>query len=138
MKLYDILRLAKDPYYEAIVLDTDFTYSVRVPSFKSGLAHDMNGEIFCAFVEELTKKVRVIDISRHNAFTVSWTKLIERNMDKFRAFSAENWVADLTEKDECMFTVQWIKYLDYCMTTVRSDEHFATMLEFVQSLDPVQ
>ena len=86
------------------------------------------------FCNGIIKKVNVIHINNDD-LTVNWTELIERNMDKFRAFTKENWYENCQYEDDIdEFIYQWINEIHQYMAGNVSIDFYIELNKLVDSL----
>lgn len=125
IRLYDLLSLSESDY------DTyDTKYDVEVTVCWIGEESD-NYDKFC---NEIIKKVNVIKINK-DMIMVDWNKLIERNMDKFKEFTKENWYETHQYDDDVdEFIYQWIKEIHYYMAGYVSEDFYENLVELVKNL----
>lgn len=87
------------------------------------------------FCNGIIKKVNVIEINKYS-LTVNWSKLIERNMDKFKKFTAEHWYESCQYEDDVdEFVYQWINEIHQYMAGNVSMDFYETLNELVESLE---
>ena len=128
MKLYDFLKVSQSDYDTE---DTIYCATVTVCYNDEDEAED-SYEKFCI---ELMKKVE-IDQQFGDALIVKWTELIQNNMDKFRAFTAENWKENCQYEDnDDEFIYQWINEIHHYMAGYVSEDFYDELLKLVESLN---
>lgn len=123
--LYDFLSLSECDY------DTyDTKYDVEVTVCWIGEESD-NYDKFC---NEIIKKVNIIKINR-DMIMVDWNELIERNIDKFKEFTRENWYETHQYEDDIdEFIYQWIREIHYYMAGYVSEDFYENLVELVSNL----
>ena len=127
--LYEIMKMSECDYD---TYDTEYDTCVTV-CFIADEDEEDNYDKFC---NGIIKKVNVVKIVPDSHLVCDWTKLIKTNMDKFRAFTKENWYEDCQyEDDEDEFIYQWIKEIDSYMAGYVSEDFYETLVEFVDSLE---
>ena len=126
IKLYDSISMAEKDF------DTyDTKYDVLVT-----VCHiDEECDEYDKFCNCIIKKVNVVKI-HGDALTVDWCELIERNIIKFRMFTAENWYENCQyEDDEDEFIYQWINEINQYMAGYVSIDFYFKLNKFVDSLE---
>lgn len=123
--LYDFLSLSECDY------DTyDTKYDAEVTVCWIGEESD-NYDKFC---NEIIKKVNIVKINR-DMIMVNWSELIERNIDKFKEFTRENWYETHQYEDDIdEFIYQWIKEIHYYMAGYVSEDFYENLVELVKNL----
>lgn len=87
------------------------------------------------FCNEIIKKVNVVEINEYSV-TVNWSELIEKNIDKFKKFTAEHWYENCQyENDEDEFVYQWIEEIHQYMAGNVSIDFYKTLNELVENLE---
>lgn len=87
------------------------------------------------FCNEIIKKVNVVEINEYSV-TVNWSELIEKNIDKFKKFTAEHWYESCQyEDDEDEFVYQWIEEIHQYMAGNVSIDFYKTLNELVENLE---
>ena len=128
MKLYEIMKLSQDDYD---TYDTVYDAEVTVCYIDEEDAED-NYDKFCI---ELMKKVEVEKIVPESHLIVKWTELITNNMEKFRAFTAENWYESCQyEDDEDEFIYQWINEIHQYMAGNVAEDFYDELVKLVETL----
>lgn len=112
MTIYDYMKM-----HEGNGLDVD-TYDVE---YDAGVTICIDADMedsedsYDRFCIGLVKLVEIDKVSSNaftcKWFTCKWSKLIEDNMELFKAFSLEHWIEQY-EDDEEEFIYQWIRELD--------------------------
>lgn len=123
--LYDFLSLSECDY------DTyDTKYDVEVTVCWIGEESD-NYDKFC---NEIIKKVNIVKINR-DMIMVNWSEFIERNIDKFKEFTKENWYETHQYEDDIdEFIYQWIREIHYYMAGYVSEDFYSNLVELVRNL----
>lgn len=127
MKLYDFLKISQNDF------DTEDTIYCAVVTvcYIDEEDIDDNYDKFCI---ELMKKVEV-EKQIGDALLVRWTELIQNNMEKFRAFTAENWYESCQyEDDDDEFIYQWINEIHQYMAGNVSEDFYDELVKFVETL----
>ena len=128
MKLYEIMGLTENDYD---TYDTVYDAVVTVCYIAENEATD-NYDRFCI---ELMKKAEVEKING-DALIVKWTELIQNNMEKFRAFTKENWYENCQyEDDEDEFIYQWINEIHQYMAGNVDEDFYDELVKLVDSLE---
>ena len=128
MKLYDFIKLTEKDYDTE---DTVYCATVTV----CFIEENKNNDSYEKFCIELMKKVEVEKVF-DNAILVKWTDLIQNNMEKFRAFSAENWYESCQyENDDDEFIYQWINEIDSYMAGYVAEDFYNELVKFVATLE---
>lgn len=123
--LYDYLMMAKNDFD---TYDTDYEAEVTVCYI------DKENDEYDKFCNGIIKKVNVVEISAYS-LTVNWSNLIERNIDKFKNFTAEHWYEDCQYEDDINeFIYQWINEIHHYMVGSVSEDFYLVLNEFVDSL----
>lgn len=124
--LYEYLEMAQSDF------DTyDTQYDAEVTVCYIGEETDE----YDKFCNSIIKKVNVVEINR-NSLTVNWSEFIERNMGKFKKFTAENWYENCQYEDDIdEFVYQWINEIHQYMAGSVSFDFYSTLNEFVDSLE---
>lgn len=127
MTLYEFLNATKrdwDTY------DTEYCAEVTVCHIEE---EDDNYDRFC---NGICKKVEFVEQTGDCRATVKWTELIRRNLDKFKAFTKENWYANCQyEDDEEEFIYQWICEIHQYMAGNVSDSIYVKLIKLVETLE---
>lgn len=127
MKLYDFLKVAQNDFDTC---DTVYDAGITVCFIDEADATD-NYDKFCI---ELMKKVEV-EKQDYDILIVKWTELIENNMEKFRAFTKENWYESCQyEDDDDEFIYQWINEIHQYMAGNVSEDFYDELVKLVQTL----
>ena len=128
MKLYDFLKVAQNDFDTC---DTVYDTGVTVCYIDEVDATD-NYDKFCI---ELMKKVEV-EKQIDDILIVKWTELIQNNMEKFRAFTAENWYESCQyEDDDDEFIYQWINEIHQYMAGNVSEDFYDELVKLVKTLN---
>ena len=126
MKLYEVLKMSEADYD---TYDTVYDADVTVCYIEEEDAEDSYDK-FCI---NIMKKVEVAQIMS-DELICEWTKLIQNNMEKFRAFTEKHW-DNQYEDDEDEFIYQWINEIHYYLAGYVSEDFYDTLVEFVDSLE---
>lgn len=128
MTLYDYLKMSENDF------DTyDTTYDAGVTVCY--IADEDETDEYDKFCNSIIKKVNVIHVNR-DILVVDWTEMIERNMDKFKAFTKENWYEDCQyEDDEDEFIYQWINEIHQYMAGNVSMDFYIELNKLVDNLE---
>lgn len=127
MKLYELLKMSMEDYD---TYDTVFDACVTVCYIDEDDAKD-SYDRFCI---NLMKKVEVVRIVPSSHLTCEWTKLIQDNMEKFRAFTEEHWRYKYRDDDD-EFIYQWINEIHYYLAGYVSEDFYDNLVELVDSLE---
>lgn len=128
MKLYDFLKISQNDF------DTEDTIYCAVVTVCYIDEEDItdNYDKFCI---EIMKKVE-IEKQVGNALLVKWTELIQNNMEKFRAFTVENWYENCQyENNDDEFIYQWINEIHQYMAGNVSEDFYDELVKLVESLE---
>ena len=126
MTLYEYLRLKEDDFD---TYDTVFDAGVTVCYI------DKENDEYDKFCNGIIKKVDVIHIDG-DCPTVNWYEMIERNIDKFKVFTKENWYEDCQYEDDIDdFIYEWINEIDKYMAGYVSEDFYSVLNELVNSLE---
>lgn len=123
MTLYEYLKMTECDYD---TYDTKYDNGVTVCYI------DEENDEYDKFCNGIVKKVDVIKISG-NILTVDWSRLIERNFDKFKDFAKKHWRRQY-EADNDEFEYQWINEIHMYMAGYVSESFYSVLNEFVDSL----
>ena len=85
------------------------------------------------FCNELIKKVEVVEQTDDCSIICKWYNLIERNFEKFKAFTAKHWKRDYNDKDD--FIEQWIREIHYYMAGYVPEDFYNVLIELVNTLE---
>ena len=128
MTLYEYLKISEDDFD---TYDTDYDAVVTV----CYIADEDEADEYDKFCNGIIKKVNVIHVN-DDCLTVDWSRLIERNMDKFKAFTKEHWYANCQyENDTDEFIYQWINEIHQYMAGNVSMSFYDELNKFVDSLE---
>lgn len=127
MKLYELLKISMEDYD---TYDTVYDAGVTVCYIDEEDADD-SYDRFCI---NLMKKVEVVRIVPSSHLTCEWTKLIQDNMEKFRAFTEEYWRYKYRDDDD-EFIYQWINEIHYYLAGYVSEDFYDNLVELVDSLE---
>ena len=128
MKLYEFMKMSQNDYD---TYDTTFDSVVTVCYIAENEVRD-NYDKFCV---ELMKKAEIEEINGDDII-IKWTELIQNNMEKFRAFTKENWYANCQyEDDEDEFIYQWINEIHQYMAGNVSEDFYDKLVKLVESLE---
>lgn len=128
MKLYDFLKISQNDF------DTEDTIYCAVVTV-CYIEEDETNDNYDKFCIELMKKVEV-EKQIGDALLVKWTELIRNNMDKFRAFTAENWHENCQyENNDDEFIYQWIKEIHYYMAGYVSEDFYDELVKLIETLE---
>lgn len=126
MTLYEYLKLKENDFDTC---DTVFDTGVTVCYI------DEENDEYDKFCNGIIKKVNVVD-EDEDFLTVDWTGLIERNIDKFKAFTKENWYENCQYEDDIdEFMYQWINEIHQYMAGYVDMDFYSTLNELVNSLE---
>lgn len=129
MKLYDFLKVAQNDFDTC---DTVYDTGVTVCYIDE---EDEARDNYYKFCTELIKKVEV-EKQDDDILIVKWTDLIQNNMKKFRAFTAENWYANCQyEDDDDEFIYQWINEIHQYMAGNVAEDFYDELVKLVETLE---
>lgn len=123
MTLYEYIKLTEADYD---------TYDITYDAVVTVCYIEEECDEYDMFCNGITKKVNVVKILG-DTLTVDWSELIERNMDKFKKFAKKYWLRQY-EDDIDEFVCQWIQEIHMYMAGYVSEDFYATLNEFVDSL----
>ncbi len=126
VKLYDYIQTSECDYDTC---DTKYDAVVTV-------CHIWEEEDeYYKFCNNIMKKVNIVEING-DYLIVDWCRLIERNIIKFRAFSAEHWYENRQyEDDEDEFIYQWINEINQYLAGYVSMRFYSVLNKFVDTLE---
>ena len=124
MTLYEYLKMREDDFDTC---DTVYDTGVTVCYIEE---EDDEYDKFC---NGIIKKVDVVHIDDDFPI-VNWTEMIERNLDKFKAFTKEYWINDY-ENDIDEFIYQWINEIHYYMAGYVDEDFYTELNKLVDSLE---
>ena len=124
MTLYEYLKMREDDFDTC---DTVYDTGVTVCYIEE---EDDEYDKFC---NGIIKKVDVVHIDDDFPI-VNWTEMIERNINKFKAFTKEYWINDY-ENDIDEFIYQWINEIHYYMAGYVDEDFYAELNKLVDSLE---
>lgn len=107
MTIYDYMKMHEGNGLDVDTYDTEYDAEVTICIDADMEDSEDSYDRFCIGLVKLVE----IDKVSSNSFTCKWSKLIEDNMELFKAFSKEHWIEQY-EDDEKEFIYQWIKELD--------------------------
>ena len=126
MTLREFLRVTEGDY------DTyDTEYDAEVTCCWNDTIND-NYDKFCDLIHQ---KVKVVRGGACNGLIVNWCELIRKNMDKFKAYTKENWRYQYDDEDE--FIYQWICEIHLYLAGYVSDDSYAELVTLAENLEPV-
>lgn len=126
MTLYEYLKMREDDFD---TYDTVYDAVVTVCYIE-----EENDE-YDRFCNGIIKKVDVIHINDDSPI-VNWTEMIERNIDKFKAFTKEHWRESCQYEDDIdEFIYQWINEIHYYMAGYVDEDFYSELNKFVNSLE---
>lgn len=126
MTLYDYLRMSEN--------DFD-TYDTMYDAVITVCYIDEENDEYDKFCNGIIKKVNVIHIAE-DCITVDWSALIERNMDKFKAFTKAHWRESCQYEDDMNeFVYQWINEIHYYMAGYVDEDFYTELNKLVDSLE---
>lgn len=123
MTLYEYLKMSESDYD---------TYDTKYDAVVTVCYIDEECDAYDKFCNGIIKKVDVVKIIG-DSLTVNWNELIERNMDKFKAFTKKHWKYQY-KNDIDEFEYQWINEIHMYMAGYVSEDFYETLNEFVDSL----
>lgn len=123
--LYDYINMA----------EKDFdTYDTKYDAVVTVCHIDEEYDEYDKFCNNIIKKVNVVKINR-DTLTVNWSELIERNIIKFRMFTAEHWYESCQYRDdEDEFVYQWINEIHQYMSGNVSMDFYFKLNAFIDGL----
>ena len=129
MTLYEYLKLTKGDFD---TFDTEFDAVVTVCYIGDEDEEDDDYNKFC---NGIIKKVNVVKING-NYIIVNWYEMIKRNIDKFKAFTKEQWREDCQyEDDEDELIYQWINEIHLYMAGYVSEDFYTELSKLVDVLE---
>lgn len=125
MTLYEYLKMSEGDFD---TYDTDYDAVVTVCYIEE---EDDEYDKFC---NGIIKKVNVVHVDRHY-LTVDWTEMIQRNIDKFKAFTKEHWKKSCQYEDDIdEFIYQWINEIHYYMAGYTDEDTYLELNKLVKIL----
>lgn len=126
MTLYEYLKMRENDFDTC---DTVFDTGVTVCYIET------EKDEYDRFCNGIIKKVDVIHIDE-DCPAVNWYEMIERNIDKFKAFTKENWYEDCQYEDDIdEFIYQWINEIHQYMAGNVGMDFYSVLNELVDSLE---
>lgn len=126
IRLYDYIMTAENDFD---TYDTKYDADVTVCYISE------ENDDYDKFCNNIIKKVNVVKING-DVLIVDWSKLIERNMDKFKKFASKHWYANCQYEDDVdEFIYQWISEIHQYMAGNVSIDFYTVLNEFVDSLN---
>lgn len=126
MKLYEFIKLTETDYDTC---DTVYDACVTVCFIDE---EDEARDGYYKFCTDIIKKVEM-EKQNGDILIVNWTKLIQDNMEKFKAFTEKHWRYTY-EDDDDEFIYQWINEIQAYMAGYVSEKFYDTLVEFVTTL----
>lgn len=126
MTLFEYLQMTECDYD---TYDTKYDAGVTV----CHIYEEDDNDDYDKFCNGIIKKVNVVKING-DILIVDWSELIERNMDKFKAFTKEHWRYQY-EDDIDEFECQWINEIHMYMAGYVSESFYSKLNKFVDSLE---
>lgn len=129
--LYDFLKANPGDYD---VWDTKFCNCITI-CFDDDEEYPPEDD-YDGFVLELTKKVKLVEKPANEKSCVAvadWSEMIEKNFDKFKAFTKEYWWRDYSDKDK--FIYKWIRELNAYVCGYVSESIYPHLLELIKTLE---
>ena len=123
MTLYEYLKMNEADYD---------TYDVMYCAEVTVCYIDEENDEYDRFCNGIIKKVDVVRVNG-DTLVVNWSELIERNMGKFKKFTAKHWRYQY-ENDIDEFMYQWIIEIHQYMAGNVSDSFYSVLNKFVDSL----
>lgn len=118
-------------YLQMTECDYD-TYDTKYDTGVTVCLIDEECDDYDRFCNGIIKKVDVVGVN-DDILTVNWSELIERNMDKFKEFTAEHWRHQYEDDiDELVY--QWINEIHAYMAGYVGESFYSVLNEFVDSL----
>lgn len=124
MTLYEYIQMTECDYD---TYDTKYDAGVTVCHIYE---EDDDYDKFC---NGIIKKINVVKING-DTLTVDWSELIERNIEKFKKFTAKHWRYQY-EDDIDEFVYQWINEIHMYMAGYVSESFYSKLNDFVESLE---
>lgn len=126
MTLYEYLKMSETDFDTC---DTVFDNGITVCYI------DEEEDEYDKFCNGIIKKVDVIHIY-DDCLTVNWYEMIERNIDKFKAFTKKYWYANCQYEDDIDdFIYEWINEINAYMAGYASIDFYSVLNELVNSLE---
>ena len=126
MTLYEFVMASQNDYD---VYDNEYDAEVTVCYIDK---EKDNYDIFC---NGIIKKVDIVNVNtQSHSITANWSDLINRNMGKFKAFTAEYW-GEQYEDDEDEFIYQWINEIHLYMAGYVDEDTYKELVKLVESLN---
>ena len=133
MNLYEYMKIEQgtlDTY------DNEYDSCVTVESIDDDdYKNYSDSEYYYRFYLEILKKVEVAEKSG-NSLIVKWSDMINRNMEKFKAYTKENWYKDCQyEDDEDEFIYQWINEIHLYLAGYVDEDTYKGLFKLAESLN---
>ena len=126
IKLYDYIKMTENDFD---TYDTEYDADVTVCYINE------ENDDYDKFCNNIMKKVNVVKING-DVLIVDWSKLIERNMDKFKKFTVEHWYANCQYEDDVdEFVCQWINEIHQYMAGNVSIDFYPVLNELIDNLN---
>lgn len=127
MTLYEFMNLTKCDYD---TYDTKYDAEVTV----CHIYEEDEESAYDKFCNGIIKKVNVVEVCG-DCLSVDWCELVERNMDKFKKFTAEHWYDNCQYDDDIdEFVYQWINEIHYYMAGYVSENFYNVLNKLVDEL----
>ena len=128
INLYDLLVISNNDYD---TYDTEYDCCVTCCGI-----YDEPEDYYDKFYHKMCQKVDVVEVNG-DSLIVNWCELIKRNLDKFKAFTNENWkyTYEEYEDDEDEFIYQWIREINCYFAGYVSEDFYEKLCEFADTLE---
>ena len=125
MTLFEYLQMTECDYD---TYDTEYDNGVTV----CHICEEDEADEYDKFCNGIIKKVDVVKING-DVLTVNWSELIERNIHKFKEFTAKYWKHQY-EDDIDEFIYQWINEIHMYIAGYFGESFYSKLNKFVDSL----
>ena len=126
MTLFEYLQMTENDFD---TYDTKYDTGVTV----CHIYEEDEADEYDKFCNGIIKKVHVVEID-DDVLTVDWSELIERNIDKFKEFTAKYWKYQY-KNDIDEFVYQWINEIHMYMAGYVGESFYSVLNKFVDSLE---
>lgn len=134
MNLYDFLQKTESDYdtYDSVFDACVTVCYVSEDDIEPGDPWEASER----FTVELYKRVEVDEESLDDYnVVVHWSKLIQQNFEKFRAFSFEHWQERCRKFDDDTLIYEWIREINHYLAGYVSESFYKILLPFVLTLE---
>lgn len=87
-------------------------------------------DFYDKYIEEISKRVNVIKTD--GTVIAGWSEMIEKNFEKFKAFTKAHWRTDYEDHDD--FVYEWIKEIHLYVAGYVPDSFYEVLYGFAKEL----